>query len=130
RRACMLCVERLRARIRASCKKRDSARVVRLNQELESQHPNLFEPREYTRQHRRRIAATVKLGRDRERSEMRNMVRPAGQTRGLAEADDRTVDLVYEEITALEQAPEDSSESVLIDAIERQKPFNEFVCVD
>ena len=59
---------------------------------------------------------------------MRNMVRPAGQTRGLAEADDRTVDLVNEEITAFEQTPEDSAEAVPIDAIERQKPFNEFAC--
>lgn len=100
----------------------DSARVVSLHQELESQHPNPFEPGKYSGEHRRRMSATVKLRRDGERAEMGNVVRPAGQTRGLAEADDRTVDLVYEEITALEQTPEDSAESARIDALERQKP--------
>jgi hypothetical protein len=61
---------------------------------------------------------------------MCNMIGPAGQAGGLAETDDRTLDLVYEEIATLEQIPEDAAESLRIDAIERQEPFDEFVCVD
>jgi hypothetical protein len=61
---------------------------------------------------------------------MRNMARSAGHTRGLAEADYRSVDFIYEEIATFEQTPEDAAESLRIDAIERQEPLDEVVSVD
>ena len=57
----------------------DSARIVRLHQELKSQHAAVLKAIEHIGQHRRGISVTVKLRRNRERPEMCHMVRSAGR---------------------------------------------------
>src|SRR3569833_372976 len=104
----MLCVEPLLARIRACGRKRFRAdcppppgaqlaarRCAQGDRAHRSASPRHISDRE--------IAAQPRTARDVPHGSI------CRQTRGLAEADDRTVGLVYEKIAALEQIPEDAN---------------------
>ena len=107
----------------------DSARIVCLHLELESQQAASLEAGQHILQHRGSIAAPVKLWRHCEWPDMHDMARPAGQTRGLAKPNHRALDLVNEKIAVLEEIPENSAEALRIDTIEGQESLDELVGV-
>src|SRR5262245_8167410 len=76
------------------------------------------------------MSAPMKLRGNRERSEMCNMGRAAGEARGFAEANHRSVDFVDKEVAALEETPEDATEALRIDVVEGEESLDERVRID